>query len=189
MLNGMALGANQDNFVPAAQLSQLAYQSGARTDTLWVRANDGLQYGAWSDPFTATGGTTQTQPRSVTIPAGGSTEIGPASSATATFASNTGTLKLDNSQSFAGTVAGMVGQDTLDLADINFATVQQPTFNGTSAGGTLHVTDGTHNANIALLGNYMASVFVAGSDGHGGTTVVDPQVLGGAQPLLTPPHA
>jgi hypothetical protein len=51
------------------------------------------------------------------------------------------------------------------------------------------VTDGTHAANIALLGNYMASVFVAGSDGHGGTSVVDPPALGGAQALVTPPHA
>ena len=44
------------------------------------------------------------------------------------------------------------------------------------AGGTysLTVTDGTHTANIALLGNYLASTFVASSDGHGGTLVVDP---------------
>ena len=56
-------------------------------------------------------------------------------------------------------------------------------------GGTLHVTDGTHSGNIALLGNYMASVFVARSDGHGGTSVVDPPALGGVQPLVTPPHA
>jgi hypothetical protein len=61
--------------------------------------------------------------------------------------------------------------------------------NATSAGGTLHVTDGTHTANIALLGNYMASVFVAGSDGHGGTAVTDPPALGGVQPLVTPPRA
>jgi hypothetical protein len=33
-------------------------------------------------------------------------------------------LKLDNSASFSGTVAGFARQDTLDLADINFATVQ-----------------------------------------------------------------
>ena len=51
------------------------------------------------------------------------------------------------------------------------------------------MTDGRHTANIALLGNYMASVFVAGSDGHGGSNVVDPPTLGGVQPLITPPHA
>jgi hypothetical protein len=38
------------------------------------------------------------------------------------------------------------------------------------SGGTPTVTDGT---NIALLSNYMASMFVASSDGHGGTSVVD----------------
>jgi hypothetical protein len=35
------------------------------------------------------------------------------------------------------------------------------------------VTDGTHKANIALLGNYMASTFAPSSDGHGGTNLVD----------------
>ncbi len=49
------------------------------------------------------------------------------------------------------------------------------------------MTDGTHTANIALLGNYMASTFVAASDGHGGTVVHDPP-SGTAQPLVTPPH-
>jgi hypothetical protein len=51
------------------------------------------------------------------------------------------------------------------------------------------VSDGTHSANIALLGNYFASTFTATSDGHGGTAVTDPAVLGGVQPLVTPPHA
>ena len=81
------------------------------------------------------------------------------------FAGDTGTLKLDNSASFTGTVAGMSGEDTLDLADIDAVKAQQPSFAGNSAGGTLTVTDGTHTANIALLGNYMASVFVTASDG------------------------
>ena len=70
----------------------------------------------------------------------------------------------------------MTGNDSIDFADINFATIQTPTFSGTSSGGTLSVTDGTHTANIALLGNYMASTFVASSDGHGGTSVVNPQL-------------
>jgi hypothetical protein len=58
-----------------------------------------------------------------------------------------------------------------------------------SADGTLHVTDGAHSANIALLGNYMASTFVASSDSHGGTSVIDPPALGGVAPLVTAPHA
>ena len=104
-----------------------------------------------------------------------------------TFAGDTGTLKLDNSLSFAGTVARMTGQDTIDFAYIDPTKVQPPMFNGTSSGGTLNVSDGTHSANIALLGNYMASIFVTASDGHGGTLINDPPA--NQQPLLTHPHA
>jgi hypothetical protein len=82
----------------------------------------------------------------------------------------------------------MTGNDSIDFADINFATIQTPTFSGTSSGGTLSVTDGTHTANIALLGNYMASTFVASSDGQGGTSVVDPQ-LTQQNTLAQPQHA
>jgi hypothetical protein len=188
LINGVAGNTGADNFVNAANLSQVTYQAGSGTDTLWVRANDGLQWGAWSTAFTATGGA-QTQQNFVTIPAGGSVEIGPASSDVAIFAGKTGTLKLDNSASFFGTVAGMTGQDTIDFADIDPSKVQRTSFSGNSSGGMLTVTDGMHTANIALLGNYLASIFVPSSDGHGGTTVVDPQVLGGVQPLITPPHS
>jgi hypothetical protein len=68
----------------------------------------------------------------------------------------------------------MTGSDTIDFADINFASVQSPGYSGNSSGSTLTVTDGTHTAAIVLLGNYLASTFVASSDGHGGTSVVDP---------------
>ena len=46
----------------------------------------------------------------------------------------------------------------------------------------------TDAANIALLGNYLSPTFVASSDGHGGTNVIDPPALGGVQPLVTPAH-
>jgi hypothetical protein len=105
------------------------------------------------------------------------------------FAADTGTLKLDHSATFAGTVAGMSGHDTIDFADIDPTKVQAPTYAGDSSGGMLNVSDRTHSANIALLGNYLASTFVASDDGHGGTSVVDPPALGGVQPLITPPHA
>jgi hypothetical protein len=109
-----------------------------------------------------------------TIAAGATTEITSAFSGAITFAGSTGTLQLDNSSSFSGTVAGLAGQDTLDLRDINPATVQAPTYSGSSSGGTLTLTDGAHTAKIALLGNYLASTFVTSSDSHGGTAVVDP---------------
>ena len=101
-----------------------------------------------------------------------------------TFHGSTGTLVLDASSSFTGTVAGMTAQDKIDFADISFATVQTHKLNATSASTTLQVTDGTHTANVVLLGNYLASTFTTANDGHGGTTVVDPPDL---QTIITPP--
>ena len=123
------------------------------------------------------------------VGAGETVEVGSAFSDSVTFADNTGTLKIDDSASFAGTVVGMTGKDTLDFADIDPTKVRPPSFSGDSTGGTLTVSDGAHSASIALLGNYMASVFVASSDGHGGTSVVDPPALSGVQPLMMPPHS
>jgi hypothetical protein len=105
------------------------------------------------------------------------------------FAADTGMLQLDNSASFSGTVAGMTGSDTIDFADIDPTKVQTPSYAGDASGGTLSVTDGAHSANIALLGNYLASSFTTSPDGRGGTTVTDPAVLGGVAPLVIPPHA
>jgi hypothetical protein len=83
----------------------------------------------------------------------------------------TGTLQLDRSADFRGTVAGMLGQDTLDLRDIQFSQVQKPIFSGDQTSGILSVTDGNQTANIQLLGNYIAAAFTTASDGHGGTFV------------------
>ena len=47
LLNGNALPIGQDNFVPASQLSQVTYRGGAGTETIWERASDGIQFGAW----------------------------------------------------------------------------------------------------------------------------------------------
>ncbi len=112
------------------------------------------------------------------------------STAAVTFGTgSTGMLSLYNSQSFTGTVAGLTTQTPLDLADIKLATVQTPTYlNATTSGETLHVTDGSHIANIALLGNYLASTFAPTSDGHGGTILTDPPAVV-AQNQLTQPHA
>jgi hypothetical protein len=127
-----------------------------------------------------------------TIDAGATLELTSAYNGVVTFAGSTGTLKLDNSSSFSGTVAGMSGQDTIDLVDINFASAQQPTYSGTNSGGTLTVTDGTHTANIALLGQYMAS-FVKSADEFDGTLIQDapPATLTQTQTqtLTQPQHA
>jgi hypothetical protein len=77
-------------------------------------------------------------------------------------------LQLDPSPSFSGTVASMAGPDTL-------APVQTPMSSGSGSGGTLSATDGASSANIALLGNYLASTFVPSSDGNGGASMVASQ--------------
>ena len=154
--------------------------SGA-SDTLWARL---LQ-----DNGTLTDWQQFTVKDPITIAAGATVEISSAYAGAVSFAGDTGTLALDNSASFGGTVAGMTGSDTIDFVDIDPSKVQTPSYDGDASGGTLSVSDGAHSANIALLGNYLASTFTAASDGHGGTAVTDPAVLGGVQPLVTPPHA
>jgi len=103
------------------------------------------------------------------ITASATAEIPPAYEGSVTFEAPTGTLILDDSAEFSGTISGLSGQDALDLKDINFATVQTPTYSGTSAGGSLAVTDGAHTADIHLSGNYLGATFVPTSDSHGGT--------------------
>jgi hypothetical protein len=68
------------------------------------------------------------------------------------------------------------GTNSLDLRDITFTSgVTKATYSGTTASGTLTVTDGTHTAHIKLVGDYTtAGAFTLSSDGHGGTKVVDP---------------
>ena len=181
-INGQPLGANQDNIVSTSQLGQTGYVAGSAIDTLWVRVSEGGQWSPWSPGFTVSDPTT--------IGAGETLELPSAYSGQISFAADTGTLKLDNSGTFAGTVAGMGGQDTIDFADIDPAKVQTPGYAGDASGGTLNVTDGTHTANIALLGNYLASTFVASSDGHGGTSVTNqPATIGDQSAILSQPRA
>jgi hypothetical protein len=93
-----------------------------------------------------------------------------------TFLGTTGVLELAHSQAYTGTITGFskTGTNSLDLNDIAFGASTKATYSGTTTSGTLTVTDGTHTANIKLSGNYTTSTFTVSSDGHGGTTVVDP---------------
>jgi hypothetical protein len=116
------------------------------------------------------------------VTGGGSAEIGDGSSIEFAAASNgavsfdagaTGTLKLDQAGAFTGRVAGFTGRDAIDLADIvgDQATVGYAA-DGTGAGGTLILSDHTHTASLALLGQYAAAAdFTAAPDGNGGTLV------------------
>jgi hypothetical protein len=167
--------------VTAGQLVQTSYVSGSGTDNLWVRVNEGRQWSPWSQSFTVSDPST--------IGPGETLELGSAYAGQVSFAADTGILELLNSASFAGTVAGMSGKDTIDFTDIDPTKVQIPSFSGTSTSGTLTVTDGLHSSNIALLGNYLASTFVASSDGHGGTNVTDPPLSPSHALSLAPSHA
>ena len=122
------------------------------------------------------------------VPTGGSVELSGgfgSSNDKVTFV-GTGTLKLDQSTAFAGQLVGFTGADVLDLTDITFGSGTTAKFTASGiGGGTLTVSDGTHTAKIALVGDYSLSTFTASSDGHGGTFVVDPPL----HPASTPQPA
>ncbi len=185
VVNGVAQTGNHEIDVTPANVANTVFDVGTSgvTDTLWARLlQDNGALTAWQQ-FTVVD--------PVTVAEGATVDIASAFAGPVMFGGSTGTLRLDNSSGFSGTVAGMTGQDTLDLRDINPGTVQTPNFSGNGAGGTLSVTDGAHSANIALLGNYLASIFVASSDGQGGTNIVDPVLTNayGQAVVTQPQHA
>jgi 20S proteasome alpha/beta subunit len=121
---------------------------------------------------------------SATVASGATLELKAADSVSVQFNGPTGTLILDHSAGFTGQISNLTGTGTLsssdqiDLKDIAFnAATTTVSYSGTSAGGTLTVSDAqNHTANIALAGNYTGSTFTLSSDGSGGTTVIDPPV-------------
>ena len=101
------------------------------------------------------------------------------------------TLRIDHAADFSGTVAGFDANDALDLVDVAFGgnTTLDYAANSSNTGGTLTVSDGTHTANIALLGQYMAASFVMTADGLGGTLIHDLPPATLTQTLTHPQHA
>jgi hypothetical protein len=101
------------------------------------------------------------------------------------------TLKIDHAADVRGTVAGFGSNDVLDLADLAFGknTTLGYAANTSNTGGTLTVSDGTHTANIALLGQYTAASFVMSADGFGGTHIQDSPPATLTQALTHPQHA
>ena len=93
------------------------------------------------------------------------------------FTANGGTLALGRATTYTGSISGFAKTPVsiLDLENITFTSgVTKATYSGTTASGTVTVTDGAHTARIKLLGNYTTSKFTVASDGHGGTKVTDP---------------
>jgi hypothetical protein len=164
--------------------SAIADQKGNTAVMSSAAGNLGLQVN------TANTGPAGTPGGSFAIAGNSQVELFGASAASVTFApGSTGTLLLDQSSAFAGTVAGLALGNYLDLADLAYQNNVTPVYtpNGGNTGGSLMVKEGASTVNIALLGSYMAGSFVASSDGHGGTLVTDPP--SGQQPLLAQPHA
>jgi Ca2+-binding RTX toxin-like protein len=84
---------------------------------------------------------------------------------------------------------GGPGQDALDGGPGDNVLIQDggPTPAITNNGGSVPPTDGSQAANLAVLGQFMASSFVAAGDAHGTTPITDQP--SNQQPLLTQPHA
>lgn len=129
---------------------------------------------------------------------GGTLEVasgGSTGSRAITFTSAGGDLQLDASQSFNGLIAGFASPhgvtEEIDLRDIAFGSNTKVTFTEASnhLSGTLKVTDGTHTDNLTLLGQYSTANFSLASDGHGGTFVTDPPLVGSAASPVLIAHA
>ena len=98
-------------------------------------------------------------------------------------------LSINTTGTSTGPSGGNFGQGSLlDLMDIAFGsnTTLGYAANSGNTGGTL--SDGTHTANIALLGQYMAGSFVTSADGFGGI-IHDPPPAIQAQTLTQPHHS
>ncbi len=125
---------------------------------------------------------------------GGFLEIqsgGTAGSSTISFSSAGGTLELDDSQHFAGRIAGFGAGGAMDLTDIAFGaqTTLGYTAGPGNTSGTLTLSDGTHIAAIQLFGQYLAANFAKASDSQGGTLITYPSSTPAEQQsLLTQPQ-
>jgi hypothetical protein len=114
----------------------------------------------------------------ITIPNGKTMELTGSFSGRIDFGGPTGTLIIDHAGTFNGTIGGqLTTSDVIDFKDITAGSAASLAYSGNNSPGTLTVSDGTHTANVALLGNYSLANFTASSDGHGGTSVVDPPLV------------
>jgi hypothetical protein len=131
-------------------------------------------------------------PGTLAIDSGATLRLDGADTGSVTFANNagdTGTLLIEHSAGFAATVSGFSqhgpDHDVIDLADVDFTKLKPAAFDaGTNA---LTISDGTQTASIAFHGNFSIGSFQFFSDGHGGTSVIDPPAgngVGGAAQVV-----
>jgi hypothetical protein len=117
-----------------------------------------------------------------TIGGSAALEISGPSSEAVTFAAGTGSLVLDQPETFTGQISGFTGtapnagkSDVIDLAGINYNSNDfSEAYDSTT--GVLTVTDGTNEAALKFVG--FTGTFQFGSDGDGGTDIFDPPASG-----------
>jgi beta-glucanase (GH16 family) len=114
-----------------------------------------------------------------TIGIGAMLELAAADSSSVTFQGSTGTLRLDHSSTFSGTLfnftgnGSLSGSDQIDLRDIHYASAHY-----NYANGVLTVSDGSgDHASLSFSGSYTLANFEIANDGSGGTVVYDPPTL------------
>jgi hypothetical protein len=117
---------------------------------------------------------------SFTIANTASLEIGAADSETIIFApSSNALLKLDHVSLFTGQIAGLNTNDKINLADLPWVQGHMTAFySGTTAGGTLTISNGAQTDQIKMLGNFLSSTWRLNQDKTGSTDVVDPLIRG-----------
>ena len=83
-----------------------------------------------------------------------------------------GTLKLEDSFHFNGTISGFAGADVIDLASLG-STAASISYheNAAGTGGTLAISNGAQTAELSFLGNYSADNFSLAPDQAKGTLV------------------
>ncbi|WP_223442315.1 VCBS domain-containing protein [Pseudomonas sp. BF-R-19] len=113
---------------------------------------------------------------SATISGSAMLEFAAASDQHVTFDSGAaGTLKLDMSAAFSGSVSGFTAGDKLEFGDVAFGANTQITYaaNDTGTGGMLSVSDGAHVSQFALNGQYAAAGLQANAEGSGSELAYD----------------
>ncbi|HEX3497922.1 MAG TPA: hypothetical protein VHT04_01225 [Stellaceae bacterium] len=195
LVNSGTILANESNALVIDTGSSVVTNSGALEATgsgglsvAGAVANSGT---LWANGGNLTIGGTVTGGGTAAIDGTARLEFASAASANTTFdAGAAGTLKLDQSAGFTGTVAGFAAGDTFDLADIGFGAGTTLSYAADVGGisGMLTVSDGAHTASLALLGQYAAAGFQDAGDAGAGTFVTYVPPSGSDPALLSQPQ-
>ena len=97
----------------------------------------------------------------------------------------TGTVKLDHSEIFSGTIAGL-DDNTIDLVDIAYGSNPTVSYAGDASGGILSVfVNGVDVSNVKLTGDYLGVHWTLTDDGssrHGTDVMEAPGAVAGLDP-------